>query len=471
MRSFPPGFRWGSATASYQIEGAAQEDGRGPSIWDAFSHTPGRVTNGDTGDVACDHYHRVAEDVALMAELGLPAYRFSVAWPRIVPTGAGAVNQAGLDFYSRLVDELLAQGVAPLVTLYHWDLPLALHEQGGWTNRDTSQRFAEYAGIVGRALGDRVGQFTTLNEPWCSAYLGYSAGVHAPGHTDHAESLTAVHHLNLAHGLGATALRSVLPASGEVSVTLNLAQVEPYGEGDDDAVRHVDGLSNRVFLDPMLRGEYPQDVLDDVRHITDFGFVRDGDLAAINVPIDFLGVNYYTPTVVTANAGPAAQAVRPAADPGAGDAPSPYPGSDLALAMPQPGPHTAMHWRIEPAAFTRLLLRVARDHPEVPIVVTENGAAFDDVVEADGSVHDADRVDYLRGHLGAVLDALDGGADVRGYFAWSLMDNFEWAHGYGKRFGLVRVERPGGSDEADQRRTVKDSGRFYAAVASANALD
>ena len=465
-RTFPTEFVWGCATASYQIEGAVTEDGRGPSIWDTFSHTPGKTRDGDTGDVACDHYHRMPEDVALMGELGLHAYRFSIAWSRVIPTGSGEVNQAGLDFYSRLVDELLAKGISPVATLYHWDLPQPLDDEGGWTNRATAERFAEYAGVVGRALGDRVDVFTTLNEPWCAAYLGYSAGVHAPGHTSNAESLAAVHHLNLAHGLGVQALRSEVPEGTRMSITLNLANVRGASESDADAVRHVDGISNRVFLDPILRGSYPADVLDDLRHITDWAFIKDGDLATINAPIDVLGVNYYSPALVTA-ATPELLAEadsRTANDPHATEGPAAYPGTDLAVSLPQEGPYTEMGWRIEPGSFTELLERVHRDYPSTPLMITENGAAFDDVVAADGSVHDDDRIAYLDGHIGAVLDAIESGADVRGYFCWSLMDNFEWAHGFSKRFGIVRVDYPTGE------RTVKDSARWYQDVIARNGL-
>jgi beta-glucosidase len=450
-RSFPAGFTWGSATAAYQIEGAVNEDGRGRSIWDTFSHTPGKTFNGDTGDVACDHYHRVDDDVALMADLGLPSYRFSVAWPRVLPDGAGTVNQAGLDFYSRLVDTLLEHGIEPLATLYHWDLPQQLQDAGGWTVRDTALRFAEYAELVGRALGDRVPTVTTLNEPWCSAYLGHATGEHAPGLTDLAAAYAAVHHLNLAHGLGAAALRSVLPPAGRVSLTLNLANARSASSSPEDlnAARHADGVANRVFLDPVFRGSYPQDVLDDLAGVTDFGFVEDGDLAAIATPLDVLGINYYSPALIAA--------------PGRGDA-HPYPGTVRAVTVPQPGPYTAMGWSIDPGSLTELLLRVHRDLPGVPLMITENGAAFEDVVSADGSVHDHDRIAYLRGHLGAVLDAIEQGVDVRGYYAWSLMDNFEWARGYAKRFGIVRV------DYDTQERIVKDSGRWFGRVIAANAL-
>jgi beta-glucosidase len=446
-RTFPDGFVWGCATASYQIEGAVAEDGRKSSIWDTFSHTPGMTKDGDTGDVADDHYHRVAEDVALMADLGLQAYRFSVAWPRIVPTGSGAANPAGLDFYSRLVDLLLENGIEPLATLYHWDLPQPLQDAGGWTNRATAERFAEYAAVVGQALGDRVPTFTTFNEPWCSAYLGYSSGVHAPGVQDNASALAAVHHLNLAHGLGVRAMRSVVPATTAMSVTLNLHNIRGASADDADAVRHVDGVSNRIFLEPMLRGTYPQDVLDDLQHITDFAFIRDGDPMLINAPIDVLGINYYYPTLVSATGG------------------TPYPGTDLAFEAQQEGPYTAMGWRIEAPSLTELLLRVHRDYPEIPLMITENGAAFDDVVSADGAVHDPDRIAYLHGHIGAVLDAIEAGVDLRGYFLWSLLDNFEWAYGYSKRFGIVRV------DYETLERTVKDSGQWYREVIAAHGLD
>jgi beta-glucosidase len=465
-RSFPSDFVWGAATASYQIEGAVHEDGRGPSIWDTFSHTPGKTRDGDTGDVACDHYHRMPEDVALMGSLGLHAYRFSLAWPRIVPTGSGAVNQAGIDFYSRLVDELLARKIAPVATLYHWDLPQPLQDEGGWTNRATAERFAEYAAIVGRALGDRVEVFTTLNEPWCSAYLGYAAGAHAPGHTSNAESLAAVHHLNLAHGLGVQALRGEVRDTAKMSITLNLANVRGASPADAEAVRHVDGLANRIFLDPMLRGSYPTDVLDDLRHITDWNFIKAGDAELINAPIDLLGINYYTPALVTAATSQLRADIeaRTAADPHATDGPSAYPGTDLAVSLPQEGPYTEMGWRIEPGSLTELLVRVHKDYPEIPMMITENGAAFDDQVAADGGVHDENRIDYLDGHIGAVLDAIEAGAEVRGYFCWSLMDNFEWGHGYSKRFGLVRVDYPTGE------RIPKDSSRWYAELIERNGL-
>ena len=464
--AFPPGFVWGTATASYQIEGAAREDGRTPSIWDTYSHTPGRVVGGDTGDVADDHYARYREDVAIMRELGVGSYRFSVAWPRITPQvterGLGPVNEAGLAFYDRLVDELLGAGIAPAATLYHWDLPQALEDAGGWTNRATAERFAEYAEVVAARLGDRIGTFITLNEPWCSAYLGYASGVHAPGRTEPASALAAVHHLNLAHGLATAAVRRAAPLA-QVALTLNLAWVRPASDlpADADAVRRIDGLQNRVFLDPTMRGEYPADVLADTASVTDWAFVRDGDLELIAQPIDALGLNYYSPTVVRAYAG---SGPRLEAD-GHGDgAASAWPACEDVEFPPQPGPKTDMGWSIDARGMTELLLRLARDYPGLDLYVTENGAAYPDVLTEDGAVHDDDRIAYLHAHLSAVADAVEAGAPVRGYFLWSLLDNFEWSYGYSKRFGLVHV------DYETQRRTVKDSGRWYAEVVRRNAL-
>jgi beta-glucosidase len=463
---FPDDFLWGSATAAYQIEGAVAEDGRTPSIWDTFSHTPGRVLNGDTGDVADDHYHLFRADVALMAELGLQAYRFSVAWPRITPEvtvdGLGPVNESGLDFYRELVDELIAAGIEPAVTLYHWDLPQALEDAGGWTNRRTAERFAEYAEVVATALAPRVGVFITLNEPWCSAYLGYASGVHAPGRQDPAAALAAVHHLNLAHGLATSAIRRAVP-DARVALTLNLAWVRsPSGAAEDeDAVRRVDGLQNRVFLDPVMSGRYPKDVLVDTKAVTDWAFVRDGDLELVHQVPDVLGLNYYSPTVVRTWDG---ERPRATAD-GHGDAAAtPWIACENVEFPEQPGPRTDMGWPIDPTGMRELLLRLHRDYPGVDLMVTENGAAYPDQVAADGQVHDDDRIAYLRPHLAAVLEAVAAGAPVRGYFLWSLLDNFEWAYGYSKRFGIVHV------DYDTQRRTIKDSARWYSGVIREGAL-
>ncbi|MER7108266.1 GH1 family beta-glucosidase [Streptomyces sp. NPDC000229] len=444
--TFPAGFRWGTATAAYQIEGAADEDGRTPSIWDTFSRTPGKVRNGDTGDIAADHYHRTAEDVALMKDLGVTDYRFSVAWPRVQPTGRGPAVQKGLDFYRRLTDELLSADIRPVVTLYHWDLPQELEDAGGWPHRETAERFAEYAGLVAGALGDRVTTWTTLNEPWCAAFLGYASGVHAPGRTDAAASLRAAHHLNLAHGRAVQVLRAALPPSAEVSLTLNLHAVRALSDAGEDreAARRVDALGNRIFLDPVFHGRLPADLVEDTAALTDWSFVRDGDLEVIATPIDSLGINYYSPTVVAA---------------GRSEAPSPWPGAEPHVRfVPAPGPRTAMDWPVDPDGLYELLTRLRDELPEVPLMVTENGAAYDDYADPSGEVHDPERVAYLDGHLAAVHRALTDGVDVRGYFLWSLLDNFEWAYGYGKRFGIVHV------DFASQRRTPKDSARWYADV-------
>jgi len=467
---FPDHFTWGSATAAYQIEGAANADGRLPSIWDVFCQVPGKVRNGDTGDVADDHYHRMEGDLDLMAALGLPSYRFSVSWPRVVPGGSGPVNAAGLDFYQRLVDGLLERNITPLLTLYHWDLPQALQNEGGWTNRETVGRFVDYAEVIGRALGDRVPTITTLNEPWCSAFLGHSSGVHAPGITDNAAAITAAHHLNLAHGRAVTALRAVVPPSTQLSITLNLAQVYPATDtpADVEAASHVDAIANRIFLDPILRGAYPSDLLHTTRHITNWAFVAEGDLTDINAPIDVLGVNFYAPSRVTAATDEVRAQVtgRWVNDPSQADAgASPWPGTDLAYSVPQPGPYTGMGWPIVPESFTDLLLRVRRDYPEIPMVITENGASFDDELSADGEVHDADRIDYVRRHLAAVHAAIEGGADIRGYYLWSFMDNFEWAWGYSKRFGMVHV------DYDSLVRTPKDSALWFRDVIKNNAVE
>ena len=452
---FPPGFLWGAATAAYQIEGATTEGGRGPSIWDTFSHTPGRTLGGHTGDVAADHWHRWQDDVELMSELGLGAYRFSMAWSRIQPTGSGPVSRAGLDFYSRLVDALLNKGIQPLPTLYHWDLPQPLEDAGGWPARETALRFGEYAGIVAAHLGDRIPLWLTLNEPWCSAYLGYAAGVHAPGRTDPPAAMAAVHHLNLAHGLGAQAIRASVAPEAQVGIALNLhvpRPADPTSQLDHDAARKVDALANRAFLQPLLEGRYPEDLIQDTASVTDFSFVRAGDLDVTASPLSVLGVNYYASCAVRHYDG---RSDRATAD-GHGEGASPWVGAhDVEFPASEP-PHTAMGWNIDPGAFTELLTGLARRYPRLPLLVTENGAAFEDTVAKDGAVHDSERIAYLDAHLAAVADSIERGADVRGYLVWSLLDNFEWAYGYDRRFGIVRV------DYETQSRSVKDSGRWYA---------
>ena len=458
-REFPPGFLFGAATAAYQIEGAAHEDGRTDSIWDAFARIPGAVIDGHDGEVACDHYHRYRDDVRLMAELGLHAYRFSTSWSRIRPDGS-ALNPAGLDFYSRLVDELLEKGIEPWLTLYHWDLPQALEERGGWTNRDTAYRFAEYAGDVHEALGDRVTRWTTLNEPWCAAFLGYTGGAHAPGRQDPRAGLAAAHHLLLAHGLAVVELRERAP-SHTVSITLNLTvadPIDPDDTSDADAARRVDGQMNRIFLDPIFRGSYPRDVLDDISELGLLDHVHDGDLVVISTPIDLLGINYYHGDAVGARGSGLPQRSSAPTD---RKTRSPFPATDGVYYHARGLPTTAMNWEVQPEGLTRLLRRVHDDYSGragVALYVTENGAAYHDTVSPLGGVHDVERTQFVRAHLAAVLDAHDDGVDVRGYFYWSLFDNFEWAWGYHKRFGLIRV------DYGTQQRTLKDSAWEYRRV-------
>jgi len=464
-RAFPAGFLFGAATAAYQIEGATHEDGRTDSIWDTFSRVPGAVINGESGENACDHYHRYRDDVALMKDLGLQTYRFSTSWSRVQPDG-GPVNPKGIDFYSRLVDELLAAGIKPWLTLHHWDLPQALEEKGGWANRDTSFLFRDYALNVHDALGDRVDVWTTLNEPWCSSFLSYTAGVHAPGRQSKQAGLAAGHHLLLGHGLAVEALRERDPKL-ELGITLNLTvakPVDPASPGDVDAARRIDGQFNRFFLDPIFRGAYPDDLLQDVAGLGLTEVIHDGDLAQIAQPIDALGVNYYHGELVSD---------RPAEHPLLGEAPtdretsSPFPAADGVFNHPQGLPLTAMNWEVQPDGLRELLARVDSEYARpagTKLYVTENGAAYDDTVEADGSVRDVERTEFLQTHLGAILDAIAEGVDVHGYFYWSLLDNFEWAWGYEKRFGIVRV------DYETQERTIKDSGLAYAKIIRDRAL-
>jgi beta-glucosidase len=464
-RTIPQDFLFGAATAAYQIEGAAHEDGRTDSIWDVFCRVPGAVVGGETGEVACDHYHRYAEDVALMADLGLQTYRFSTSWSRVRPDG-GHVNKQGLAFYSKLVDQLLEKNITPWLTLYHWDLPQALEEKGGWANRDTAYRFAEYAATVHDVLGDRVDAWTTLNEPWCASFLSYIGGEHAPGRQDVPAGLAAAHHLLLGHGLVVQELRKRDPAL-QLGLTLNLTvadPVDPSDAGDRDAARRIDGQFNRFFLDPIFRGEYPEDVLQDVEGNGFETVVHGGDLAIISAPIDALGVNYYHGDFVSARPGvhetsTAAPSERPKR--------SPFPAADDVHWHSRGLPLTAMEWEVQPEGLTRLLHRVHDEYSGpagVALSVTENGAAYDDVVQADGSVDDVERRDFLTVHLDAILDAVDGGVPVKGYFYWSLLDNFEWAWGYDKRFGIVRV------DYETQARTPKASAIEYRRIIGERAL-
>jgi len=457
---FPPGFTWGAATASYQIEGSVAEDGRTPSIWDTFSRVPGATLHGDTGDQACDHYHRMPADVALMSELGLGSYRFSIAWPRVRPD-AGAINLAGLAFYDRLVDELLAHDIRPWVTLYHWDLPQTLEDAGGWTNRETAHRFVDYALACHDALGDRVGTWTTLNEPWCSAFLGYTGGQHAPGRQEGAAGLRAAHHLLLAHGMAVQELRE--RGAEQLGITLNLTVADPFDPDDRrdrDAARRIDALHNRVFLDPLFRGEYPADLLADTEHLGWTDVVRAGDLGVISTPIDVLGVNYYNGFAVSGHSGHAS--IQPAGAPRPGT--MPYVGADR-VSFPSRGlPVTDMGWEVQPEGLYRLLRRLDAEYDLPPIQITENGAAYVDTPDADGVIDDQDRIAFLDCHLREVHRAIADGVDVRGYFQWSLLDNFEWALGYAKRFGLVYV------DYATQTRTPKASARWYAQVCATGRL-
>lgn len=444
--TFPQDFVFGTATASYQIEGAANEDGRCPSIWDTFSHTPGATLAGDTGDVATDSYHRWREDLALLKDLGVDAYRFSIAMPRIMPTPNGVVNDRGLDFYERIVDALLESGIKPVVTLYHWDLPQYLGDEGGWLNRKTAYALADYTSVVVNRLGDRVDTWTTLNEPWCSSYLSYGAKEHAPGLGLGPGAFPAVHHLNLAHGLMVQAVRAELGESAKCSVTLNLA----LNRGDADACHRLDLISNRAFLDPMLRGRYPDELFAITKGICDWSFVQPGDLEQIHQSIDVLGINYYSTNLLAMGDRPQfPQSTEASTAPGASDV-------DW---LPTEGPHTDMGWNIDPDGLHDLLVRVHDNYPEVLLMVTENGMACKDqlVVNNDGdkAVHDADRIDYLQRHLAAARRAMSEGVPLTGYFVWSLLDNFEWYFGYAKRFGITYV------DYATQERIPKDSFLWY----------
>ncbi|MDS1272508.1 GH1 family beta-glucosidase [Lipingzhangella sp. LS1_29] len=446
---FPEDFCWGAATASYQIEGATTEGGRGPSIWDTFVAQAGTVLNGDTGDTAADHYHRFREDVRILQQLGIGNYRFSIAWPRIQPTGTGAANAQGLDFYEQLVDTLLAAGIQPWPTLYHWDLPQELEDAGGWPERDTAYRFADYTELVAERLGDRVSHWWTVNEPWVVANLGYATGEHAPGRRDHAAAAAAIHHLLLGHGLATQRLRSVVAEpSCAVGIALNPQPIRARTSSvaDLDAARRIDGTRNRIFLDPLYYGRYPSDVCADLADVTDFSFVRDGDLATIASRLDFLGVNYYNSALV--EAAPAGQ------DP---DNAVPL-GHTGVRDVPRPVPRTDQDWEVDASGLTELLTRITVDYPETALYVTENGASYRDEPTANGEVHDPQRLAFLDSHIRATHAALEAGAPVRGYFVWSLLDNFEWAFGYRERFGIVYV------DYSTQQRIVKDSGHWYSGI-------
>lgn len=464
--TFPKDFTWGTATASYQVEGAIHEGGRTASIWDTYCAVPGNILDGSSGEFACDQYHRYLEDIKLMQELGVGAYRLSVAWSRIVPEYGGPVNQEGIDYYRRVLEDLHEAGIKPAVTLYHWDLPQYLEDRGGWVNRETALRFADYVAVLVHEFGDLVDTWITLNEPWCSAYLGYGNGAHAPGLRDHAKALAAVHHLNLAHGLAVKTIRAELGERAKVAITLNLAAnvAETDAPEDITAKHRADLMANEVFLGPMIDGAYDPEIFKATKHVTDWSFIQDGDVEIAHQPIDALGINYYSTNHVRGCV---------AADAGsfAGDRhANAMPAQENVETLPPAGELTAMGWNQEPKALTSLLCELSERWPDLPIVITENGSAWNDEVSEDPAapggriVHDPHRVAYLNAHVQAVADALKAGANVTGYFAWSLLDNFEWAFGYTKRFGIIRV------DYDTQARIWKDSAFRFRDIVRANAI-
>ncbi|HLC28415.1 MAG TPA: GH1 family beta-glucosidase, partial [Dehalococcoidia bacterium] len=441
---FPADFSWGTATASYQVEGAWKEDGKGESIWDRFSHTPGTIMNGDTGDVACDQYHRYKNDIALMKELGLGGYRFSISWPRIFPDGKGKVNQEGLDYYSRLVDELLANDIRPFPTLYHWDLPQALQHVGGWANRDIIGHFTKYAETCIESLGDRVKHWMVFNEPWVFTFLGYIVGIHAPGLRDRAMGMRAMHIVNLAHASAIRAMRSVGTAEA-IGTAFSMSAAYPYTESEEDraAAERQHAFSNDWFLRPLMGGGYPRAYVDQDRALAEMD-IQPGDDAAIKAPLDFIGINLYTRTIAANNPDETYLGVRQ---------------------VPGPGPKTAFGWEVWPAALYQMITRVHRDYG-LPIYVTENGCSYPTAPDVDGRVRDQERIDFYKGYIGQVARAIDEGADVRGYYAWTLIDNFEWGMGYSQRFGIVYVDF-----ENEQKRFVKDSGYWYRDLISAGEIE
>jgi beta-glucosidase len=446
--TFPDGFVWGVGTSSYQVEGGVHEEGRGESIWDRFSHTPGRVANGDNGDVTSDQFHRWREDVELMASLGVRAYRFSLAWPRIQPDGRGPLNEPGFAYYDRLIDALLERGIEPCPTLYHWDLPQPLEDEGGWLARATVERFGEFAAHCFRRFGDRVRTWFTINEPWVAATLGYRLGIHAPGHRDLGEAVTASHHFLLGHGAAVEAFRAS-GRDGRIGIVLSMSPTEPASDSDEDRAAAVgsDGYTNRWFLDPVLHGRYPEDMLELFERLTGpLRAIHPDDAGRIGTPSDLLGVNYYARRVISA---------------GTADGGLPW-----TVRRPSPDvPWTDTGWEITPTRLTDLLVDLTRDVGDLPILITENGAVFFDAPRPDGRTTDGGRIAFIRSHLAAVHRAIELGAPVAGYFYWSLLDNFEWAEGFRSRFGLVHVDYPTG------RRLVKDSGHAYATIIAANGFD
>ncbi len=443
--SFPKGFLWGTASASFQIEGAWDQDGKGESIWDRFSHTPGKIKKSCTGDVACDFYHRYAEDIRTQAELGLNASRISLSWPRIMPAGKGSINPKGIDFYKRVLDELLARNIEPWVTLYHWDLPQPLEDIGGWPNRDLANYFRDYAAICADYLGDRVGHWMVFNEPWIFTVLGYLQGAHAPGRRDIAAALRAMHVVNLAQGLGVRALREARHKPAAVGTAFSMSSVHPATGSEDDraAATRWHRFCNLLFLDTVMKGRYPE--IDTRRAPEEMFDVRAGDMEIILAPLDFIGINLYSRTVVADDKNRETLNVR--------------------QVHPETKNRTDFGWEVYPAALSEIALSIAKDYPGVPLYITENGCSYGDAPGADGRVRDERRIDFNRRYLAELWRAIQAGADVRGYFHWTLTDNFEWAEGFEQRFGLVYC------DFDTQRRYVKDSGRWYSGIARSNALD
>jgi beta-glucosidase len=440
-KKFPSGFVWGAAAAAYQIEGAWNEDGKGESIWDRFCHTPGKIDNGDTGDVACDHYHLWRDDIRLMKEIGLKAYRFSISWPRLFPGGRGEINQSGIDFYSQLVDELLEKEIEPYVTLYHWDLPQALQDQGGWPARITAEAYVEYADLVSRKLGDRVKHWMTLNEPFVSAWVGYMEGRHAPGHKNVDEMLAAAHHLLLAHGWAVPVIRANVPGA-QVGIVLNLSGAAPASKSyvDRASAWREDGILNRWYLDPLAGRGYPLDIVEHYGRPMDF--IQAKDMESIAVPTDFFGANYYTRMVVRNKEIPEDK-------------------NEPRAVFLNPNP-TEMGWEVYPEGMYEILGRIHFDYNFPKVYITENGAAYPDVIDEQGQIDDQLRIAYIREHLKSVSKAIAAGVPVRGYFAWSFMDNFEWSYGYSKRFGLIY------NDYETQRRILKRSAQWYRSVIQSN---
>jgi beta-glucosidase len=444
---FPEKFLWGAATSSYQVEGAVKEDGRGESIWDRFSHTPGKILNGDTGDIACDHYHRFKEDIKIMKELGLKSYRFSIAWPRIFPNGKGTINPKGLDFYKQLVEELLEKGIEPMVTLYHWDLPQALQDKGGWHNRDTIGYFAEYAFYMYRVLGDRVKLWITHNEPLSSSHIGHATGEYAPGITDPTISAQVSHHIMLSHAQAVQAFRQSDCKDGSIGIVLYFAHIQPASDTQEDReiARMMDGVINRWFIDPVLKGSYPEETLDIFRKEFNAPVIEQEDMDFIKAnPIDFLGINYYTRIVVRKSKEPA------------------FLGCEIVV--PEHANLTGIGWEIYPEGLYNILMKICLDYGNPLMYITENGAAFSDTQIKDKTIQDDDRIGYIKAHLIEINRAIKDGANIGGYFLWSLMDNFEWSHGYSQRFGIIHV------DFETLKRSWKKSAFWYRDVIERNGV-